>query len=239
MWTERLPLFYLTRLSFVGEQTSFIILDLDGERDAEEAAVCHHVAHMTNTFNISLFSAKKTPHQIWESSELLALWSPPHYPLVSLYFLWHYLFSSLVAAAGFHFAFPLVVHFNNRQWAPESQFKSEIFWTVIFRTLCDKTRWNWDQIKTLQSLILLFISIWVCVWGKWHVYQSCTILFEHREKQLSQLSGVISATRRMMLTQLVFCVDSVTMRGNTTNLIDHSRRYHTARYDKTGKISAG
>ena len=152
------------------------------------------------------FFQQKNPHQIWESSELLALWSPPHYPLVSLYFLWHYLFSSLVAAACFHFAFPLVVHFNNCQWAPESQFKSEIFWTVIFRTLCDKTWWNWDQIKPLQSLILLFISIWVRVWGKWHVYDKSLSI---EEKQLSQLAGIISAARRMMLTQLVFCVDSV------------------------------
>ena len=45
-----------------------------------------------------------------------------------------------------------------------------------------------------------------------------------KEKQ-HWLSGIILATRRMILTKHVF---SATTRGNTTYLFDHLRKYHTA-----------
>ena len=46
-----------------------------------------------------------------------------------------------------------------------------------------------------------------------------------QKEKRRQLSGIISATRRMILTKQVFCA---TTRGNTTNLFDHLCWYHTA-----------
>lgn len=112
------------------------------------------------------FQHKKT-HQIGESSELLA----PSDHLFSIHSI-HFIFcdiifillwrqrSAFTLPSRSYFILIIVSELLSRSLNQKSFEQS--FSDCWERTSCNKTWWNWDQIKTWQSPVLLFISIWEC-----------------------------------------------------------------------------